>query len=76
MNDRFSLEEQCKRSQKTDQLDSSGTTEEVLRAFWKPDDGNDGNSSGSSKYSRIMICSLVRGPEETISLETIEAEKS
>jgi hypothetical protein len=76
MNDRFSLKDHDEQRPKAEQLVSSGNTKEVLRAFWKPEDGNDGNSPGPSKYSRVLSCFLVKGPGETISLETIEAEKS
>jgi hypothetical protein len=76
MNDRFSPKDHDEQRLKAEQLVSSGKTEEVLRAFWKPEDGNDGNSPGPSKYSRILSCLFEKGPEETISLETIEAEKS
>jgi hypothetical protein len=76
MNDRLPFEDQDKQRPKAKQLISSDNTEEVLRTFWKPEDGNDGNSSGPSKYSRILSCLFVRGPEESISLETIEAEKN
>jgi hypothetical protein len=76
MNDRFSLEDHEEQGVKTEQLVSSGNSEEVLRSFWKSEDGNDGKSSGPSKYSRILSCLFVRGPEESISLKTTKAERN
>ena len=76
MNNRYSLRNRDEQRQEAEQIIFRSNKGELERSSREASDQNGGNSPTTSKYSKVFRCSFVRGTEDTISLEAMEAEKA